>query len=289
MRNNGVAESTITATSYKLRQLAKACILNNPEEVKAAIATAKNAKTNQPLNNSSKAKFAECYNRYAKVMNITWQKPIYKVPEPIPPIPTKEDITAIIGSAGKAYTTIFTIFTEVAANPIELANVTQKDIDTEHGIINITGVKKHGSGRYTLKPRTAEMLRLYLSEHPEEHPFPRAHIMSQAWTKTRRRTFKKLGKPDQKIELRHLRNYSGMIHYLSQPVRDPWATMRHFRHKKMDTTQHYLQAMIITYEEDDQWISLVTHSPEEECKAIEKGYQLVRAINETTAIYRKRK
>jgi hypothetical protein len=51
---------------------------------------------------------------------------------------------------------------------------------------------------------------------------------------------------------------------------------------------HYLKATIIDGE-DDTGKSLVTRSPEEECKAIEKGYQLVRAISEKKAIYRKRK
>jgi hypothetical protein len=65
--------------------------------------------------------------------------------------------------------------------------------------------------------------------------------------------------------------------------------MQHLRHKKLETTMHYIKAITIEYEEDDQWISLITNSPDEECKAIEKGYTLVRAINETKAIYRKRK
>jgi hypothetical protein len=90
------------------------------------------------------------------------------------------------------------------------------------------------------------------------------------------------------IQLRNLRNYSGAQFYNSMPIRDPVALMRHFRHKKLETTMHYIRAIILDLA-DDNWISLITHSPEEGCKAIEKGYQLVRAINETKAIYRKRK
>ena len=108
--------------------------------------------------------------------------------------------------------------------------------------------------------------------------------------KYKRRAVKKLCKPElMNVELRNLRNYSGERFYKSLPIRDPFAVMRHFRHKQMKMTEHYLRAMIIEYEEDDQWVSLITNSPEEECKAIEKGYTLVRAINETKAIYRKRK
>jgi hypothetical protein len=135
------------------------------------------------------------------------------------------------------------------------------------------------------------MLRIYIHEHPEEHPFPNPHAMGQVWIDTRTRTAQKLAKPDlNKIELRNLRNYSAAELYKKKlPIRDPIIVMRHLRHKKLDTTMHYLRAIVLDYEEDDQWISLVTNSPEEKCKAIERGYQLVRAINETKAIYCKRK
>jgi hypothetical protein len=39
----------------------------------------------------------------------------------------------------------------------------------------------------------------------------------------------------------------------------------------------------------DEWTSKVSHSLEEETKLIEAGFQLVRSVNETTAIYKKRK
>ena len=110
------------------------------------------------------------------------------------------------------------------------------------------------------------------------------------WQKYREKAAKKLHKPELKhIELRNLRNYSGERFYKNLPIRDPIALMRHLRHKKLETTMHYIRAIVLDYEEDDQWISLITRSNEEECKAIEKGYTLVRAINETTAIFRKRK
>jgi hypothetical protein len=39
----------------------------------------------------------------------------------------------------------------------------------------------------------------------------------------------------------------------------------------------------------DEWTSKVSHDLEEETQLIEAGFQLVRSINETTAIYKKRK
>jgi hypothetical protein len=37
----------------------------------------------------------------------------------------------------------------------------------------------------------------------------------------------------------------------------------------------------------DEWITKVAHNLEEETQLINVGYQLVRSINETTAIYKK--
>jgi hypothetical protein len=134
------------------------------------------------------------------------------------------------------------------------------------------------------------MLREYIAKNPEEYPFPNPKIMAQIWRRTRNKVANNLKRPElNNIPMKNLRNYSGAMIYLGLPIRDPIAVMRHLRHKKLDTTMHYIRGITLTYDEDDQWISLITKSPEEECKAIEKGYQLVRSVNETTAIYRKRK
>ncbi len=113
--------------------------------------------------------------------------------------------------------------------------------------------------------------------------------MTHTWIRARNRVADQLKQPELKsLCLRNLRNYSGSEYYNSMPIRDPVALMRHFRHRKLETTMHYIRAIILDLS-DDNWISLITKSTEEECKAIEKGYQLVRTVNETTAIYRKRK
>jgi hypothetical protein len=92
------------------------------------------------------------------------------------------------------------------------------------------------------------------------------------------------------IELRNLRNYAGERYYKSLPIRDAFAVQAFFRHKKISTTQHYLLAMKVEYDEDGQWQSLITNSPEEEAKAVEEGWQFIRAFQDTTrALYRKRK
>ena len=289
LKSNGKSEETIKTISYKLRQLARECDLNNPDEVKYCIANATNQRTKQPLNNATKHKFAVAYDHYCKIIGIQWTKPIYKVAEITPLIPTTENVNAIINHASKKYITIFTILKETGFAPRELANTTQKDIDTEKGIIRVRGVKGHASGTYKLKPHTAEMLRIYIHKHPETHPFPNPHAMSQIWVDTRRRASKKLCKPElEKIELRNLRNYSASTYYKSLPIRDPIAVMRHLRHKKLETTMHYLRAINLDYEEDDQWISRTSTTLEEDAKLVESGFQYV-TEREGTKLFKKRK
>lgn len=211
------------------------------------------------------------------------------MPENIPLIPKREDVQAIINTAKDKYATILTILAEIGASPEELYLVTRDKINPEAGEISITGFKGHGSKAYKLKAPTAEMLRRYLAKHTREHPFPKGHTQSQVFTKIKRRTAQKICKPEiLNIQLRNLRNYSGERFYKSMPIRDPIGVMQHFRHKKLETTMHYLRAMIIEYGEDDNWTTLITTTMEEEAKAVEKGWQFV-TRNGDKALYRKRK
>jgi len=88
--------------------------------------------------------------------------------------------------------------------------------------------------------------------------------------------------------MKNLRNYSGAQFYLSMPIRDPWAVMRHFRHKKMETTQHYLRAIVLDGEEDIEYTSKAVQTKEEAMKLIDANYQYVQTID-GWHIYRKRK
>jgi integrase len=289
LKVNAKAHSTIKANEYILKNLSKHVNLLKPEEVKKFVSEAK-TKKGKPVVPETKNKWLFCYNNFCKYNGIKWVKPYYKVPESTPLIPTTQDVQAIINNSSEKYVVVFTIEAETGASPEELHLVTRDKINLEKRQIHITGVKGHGSRPYTLKTQTAELLRTYLSKHPENQPFPKAHTQSQMFLQFKKKAFEKLKRPEiMAIKLRNLRNYAGERYYKSLPVRDSFAVMAFFRHKKMSTTEHYLRAMLIEYEEDDNWISLITKSTEEECKAIEKGYQLVRAINETTAIYKKRK
>jgi hypothetical protein len=281
MMEDGLDKDTVVCISGILRRMKKSVRLSEPEEVRKYISKLK-------FCNATKNKYATAYNHYAKAYEIEWKKPYYKVSENVPLIPKSQDVQAIIANSSENYATIFTIEAEIGCSPEELHLTTRDKINEDSGEISITGVKGHGSKAYKLKRQTAEMLRTYLHKHSEEQPFPDGHVQSQMFIKYKKRAAKKLCRPDiLKIQLRNLRNYSGERFYKSMPVRDPIGVMQHFRHKKLETTMHYLRAMIIEYEEDENWKTLITTTMEEEAAAVEKCWHFV-TRNGDKALYRKR-
>jgi hypothetical protein len=86
------------------------------------------------------------------------------------------------------------------------------------------------------------MLRIYLHKHPEEYPFPTSKQIGESWRRTRTRAANKLSAPElNEIPLKNRRNYSGAQNYFK--FKDAIETMRHLRHKKLDTTMHYIRGI----------------------------------------------
>ena len=91
-----------------------------------------------------------------------------------------------------------------------------------------------------------------------------------------------------KIHLHTLRHWKATIEY--HKTKDIIHVKTILGHRSIESTMVYInieQALFL--QETDEWTTIVTHSIEEETKAIDTGFQLVRAINEATAIYKKRK
>jgi len=116
LRNNG--KKGYKDVGYRLFQIARNCDLNNPEAVKNYIATAKNQRTKQPIEDSTKNRLLYCYDQYCKINEIQWNKPYYRVEEKTPLIPTTQNVELIISNASKKYAPIFTILAEIGCSPL---------------------------------------------------------------------------------------------------------------------------------------------------------------------------
>ena len=285
LKNNGKAENTIKCVSVCLKRISKHVNLNNPEEVKQYIANAKRQDNGKPLSNNTKSKYVFCYYCLCNTNQIQWTKPKYKMEQKIPIIPTKANVTKIIAASTKRYTTIFTILAEIGLEGQELHKTHRNSIDTEQGIISIEGCKGHASANYKLKPQTLEMLREYLAKNPQEYPFPQPHIMSQIWRRTRNKLAHNLKQPQlRKIPMKNLRNYSGAQLYYK--LLDPIAVMRHLRHKKLETTMHYIRAITIGGEEE--YTCKTATTIKQATELIENGFTYVTEID-GVKLFKKRK
>jgi len=69
--------------------------------------------------------------------------------------------------------------------------------------------------------------------------------------------------------MKNLRNFSGAKLYYS--LKDPIVVMRHLRHKKLETTIHYLRAIATAGEEE--YTAKATNSKKEALELIELGFQ----------------
>jgi integrase len=285
LTNDGLKKNTVGQIRFKLLELARHTDLFDPEAVKHYIATGISEKTKKPFSDETKNKFAYGADKFYEKQGIQWKKPFYKVEEKTPLIPTTENVELIINNASQKYATIFTILAEIGAEGKELERTSRDDIDTEQGIISIRGCKGHASGSYKLKAKTAEMLRIYLYKNPQKCPFPKSEVMGQVWRDTRERTAKKLCKLElNKIPLKNLRNYSGAKLYYK--LQDPIAVMRHLRHKKLETTMHYIRGITIGGEEE--YTCKTASTIQEATQLIENGFQYVTEID-GTKLFKKRK
>jgi integrase len=293
MQGDGKSQATIHSTERSLKQLARHCDLSDPEDVRLYISTAMTEKTRQmpkqrPLDNVTKNKLVQDYNRFCTANQIKWKRPYYTVVEKLIPIPTPDNVHAIIDNASKSYVTIFTLLTEIGCNPAELADVTRDDIDQEKWTVTITGKKRHLPGKYSLKPQVAQMLKEYLETHIGDKPFPNSKAIRQVWIDTRRRAAKKLSNPElSRIPCKNLRNYSAARVYLKSK-NSFMAVMQHLRHRKYDTTAHYIRA-IITIEENEQYETKMTKDENDVPTLQDQGYEYQFTTPQGTMVFRRRK
>ncbi len=283
--NEAKAQNTIHVLSQTLSRLSRKTNLTDPGQVKTYIANATNEKTGQPLSNATKNKLCLAYEWFTKTNGIQYTKPYYKTAEGTPIIPTTENVTKIISASTRRYATIFTILTETGAEGEELHKTHRNKIDTEQETITITGTKGHSSATYKLKQQTTTMLKEYLIKNPQDYPFPKPKIMSEQWRTVRDRLANNLKQPELKnIPMKNLRNYSGAKLYYK--LQDPIAVMRHLRHKKLETTMHYIRGITIGGEEE--YTVKTATNIKEATDLLEHGFTYIQDID-GIKLYRKRK
>jgi integrase len=278
---NGIEESTIKPEISNLKKLSKFGNLLNPEEIKTVIATSK-------CKNSYKQLMCLHYNNYLIFKGIQWKIPIYKKEETLPFIPLETEIDQLTAACGKRLATILQILKETGVRIGEALFLKWKDIDFQRKLATITPEK--GSNPRILPISNKLIAMLNSLPKTKETIFPQCkHSLRTRFSKQRKTASIKLQNPRiRQITFHTLRHFKGTTEY--HKTKDILHVKYILGHKDIKSTMVYInleQAIFQT--ETDEWITKVAHNETEELQLIEANFQLVRAINETTAIYKKRK
>lgn len=86
--------------------------------------------------------------------------------------------------------------------------------------------------------------------------------------------------------MKNLRNYSGAQMYFKSG-NSPIAVKRHLRHKRLETTMHYLQA--INLDDDPEYDTQAAITKDDVIRLNNAGYTYVQSIPDIGHFYRKRK
>lgn len=283
LRLKGRKPITLKTVQYCLYQLAKKCDITNPESVRNLLA-------NLQWKDSAKHIAVSNYTAFLTFHGKTWKPPQYTPREEQVYIPTEQQIDALISSTSKNLSVVLQFLKETGARIGEACRITWNDIDLEKRIVSINDPEK---GSLPRNVPFSEKLKAMIQLIPRtDKPIFLTNISQEGLRKSlesrRESISKKLADP--KILLIHFhtfRHYKATV--TMQQMGDSGYVRYVLGHKTSHMTDRYSrQALAQTYD-NSQFTSRVTKTLDEEQELVNSGRTLVRAINETTALYRKRK
>ena len=161
------------------------------------------------------------------------------------------------------------------------------DIDFERKTVNITPEKHSNPRVLPISDKLITMLNKLPRNHKENVFQPKKHMIREYCTQ-RKEIAERLRTPRLlKISFHTFRHWKGTMEY--HKTLDIMHVKKILGHKTRCTEIYINLESALFLSTTDEWTSKVSHSLEEEQQLIDAGFQLVRSVNETTAIYKKRK
>jgi integrase len=281
MKNDNKSEDTIKFTRKALSRLSQNVNLNEPEAVKAFIASLESR-------NGYKRNLCIAYNKYCKHYQIQWKMPHYEPEAQNIKLPTKEKLNMLIANANQALALKLSISMETGLRPVELCRLRVKDLDTDHKTINPITAKK-GAAR-TLK--ITENLNTRIQEHvirnklePSDNLFKEDSDNYEKYYRVMRNNLsKKLNDTSiQTIRLYDFRHYFCTM--TLHRTKDAFFIMNKMGHKKLTTTQKYMHLIDL---DSDESICIATNNVKEATELIEAGFDYATEMD-GSKLFKKRK
>jgi integrase len=289
-QNNGITD--FQKETQSLKQVSRNCNIIEPEEVKSWLAADPKIWTeNQRCtwNNRTKTRFCYTYQALLKFINKTWTAPKYVVVAKLPFIPTEQELDLLISACGKITSTVLQMLKETGIRIGELCLLKWQDIDFEHKIVNVTPEKNSNPRVLPISDKLIGMLNTISKQHAPNVFQPKPRMLREYYCTKRKELAERLDNPRLKqITFHTFRHWKGTMEY--HKTKDIMHVKHVLGHKSINCTLIYINLEeTIFLQNTDEWITKVAHDINEETELINAGFQLVRSVNETTAIYKKRK
>jgi integrase len=281
MKKDGKAESTAQTALHRLTRLAKITDLNEPEQVKATLATL-------PWKNVSKTTVAEIYGRYLKFIGKTWNKPKYTTDGGLPFIPTEQELDSLIASASPKTATLLQLLKETGARIGELDTLKWIQIDQERKAVYIVAEKGSNSRLLPISTKLIAMLNQIPKLNDKVFQTDK-HSLRVTFEALRDRTAIKLDNPRLKqIHFHTFRHWKGTMEY--HKTKDIIHVKTILGHKKIDSTMIYINLEnAIFLNDSNEWSCKATKDTTEATKLVEVGFEYVTTTPDGLVLFRKRK
>ncbi len=264
-----------------LIKISRSVNIDDPNEVSMHISKLKAME-------SYKANLCDFYKHYADYYQIPFVKPKYRRDHKLPRIPTREEMELFIAHSGKKYALIYSILRDTGIRPVELSNLTLKDIDLEKGLINVY-TAKHGIPRMVkVRNQTLAMLKDYIQSNSfrdGDKLFPPSDKISNTFCRLRYDLARKLQNPKLKgIRLYDFRHYYATTLY--HETKDLLLVKEMLGHRNINNTMIYTH--LVKLDSEDKFYSATAKTVDEARKLIEEGFDYVATFNDVM-LFRKRK
>jgi integrase len=275
MQRNAYEDSTVHKVGKLLRHLQRNCNVADPEAVKLYVSKKK-------CGNGHKENLIEAYAIYIRSERLTWNQPFYTRYDKKRRAPKEELIDFLINHARLEMRLKLSMSKDLGQRPIELTWLTIGDIDLSTGLVSLTGAK-HTVGRDgKLKPRTLELLKIWMQNRKMTNASKiyngKSSNFSANYRHYRNRIAEEYNKPELKqVQLYDFRRFKASKEYhLTGKL---LLVKEILGHKDTRSTERYIS---LFDEKNITWIPVVAETDEEIKQAIQEDCVLVCQANGRT-------
>ena len=271
MQQQGYAADTIRCHSSCLRCLiARGANLSDPETVKTAIAK------EQKWSPYRKRNVINAYTLFLKFTGQTWEKPKCRVTRKFPFIPTEQELDALIAGSHRKNAAFTQVLKETAMRSGEAKRLQWIDVDREKRVITLNEPEKGSNPRmWKVSSTLIEMINAL--PKTSEQVFPGSlKSMKSTFIDTRKRLAQTLQNPRLlRISFHTFRHWKATTLY--HQTKDPYYVQHFLGHKKLETTEIYINIEHTLFGEaaNDEFTVKVAEKPEEIIALLEAGFDYV--------------